>query len=370
YWAIAAALMALDFLLNLAIIRRVPYTEIDWRAYMQEVKGVVDGERNYLNLKGDTGPLVYPAGFVWIYGVLWKLTSGGADVRLAQYIFMGVYMVHLALVIAIYKKSQAFPPVLLVLLALSKRTHSIFVLRLFNDPVAMLFAYLAIYALLSARSQRWSGFLLSLGIAVKMNVLLLVPGAAYIWWRIGGLPYALCQLAAIVCSQLLVAAPFLAAHPAEYLSRAFELGREFTFRWTVNWRFVGEPVFLSQGWARSLLAAHLALLAVLALGVWPRLSNNTALSVIKRGLGRSNWTRAAKNSVHADEILTVLFTSNLVGVVCARSLHYQFYSWYFHMLPYLLFKSCLPAAIQIAVWGAIEYSWNVYPSTNFSSALL
>lgn len=44
-------------------------TEIDWVAYMQEVKGFLDGERNYLNLRGDTGPLVYPAGFVYIYSV-------------------------------------------------------------------------------------------------------------------------------------------------------------------------------------------------------------------------------------------------------------------------------------------------------------
>lgn len=44
-------------------------TEIDWVAYMQEVEGFLHGERNYFNLRGDTGPLVYPAGFVYIYSV-------------------------------------------------------------------------------------------------------------------------------------------------------------------------------------------------------------------------------------------------------------------------------------------------------------
>jgi len=33
-------------------------TEIDWIAYMQEVSGFLNGEFDYLKLKGDTGPLV------------------------------------------------------------------------------------------------------------------------------------------------------------------------------------------------------------------------------------------------------------------------------------------------------------------------
>ncbi len=39
-----------------------PDTEIDWIAYMQEVGGFLSGERDYALLRGDTGPLVYPAG--------------------------------------------------------------------------------------------------------------------------------------------------------------------------------------------------------------------------------------------------------------------------------------------------------------------
>lgn len=31
-------------------------------AYMQEVGGYLGGELDYMKLKGDTGPLVYPAG--------------------------------------------------------------------------------------------------------------------------------------------------------------------------------------------------------------------------------------------------------------------------------------------------------------------
>lgn len=41
----------------------------------QEVKGVIDGERDYAMLRGDTGPLVYPAGFVYIYSALYYATD-------------------------------------------------------------------------------------------------------------------------------------------------------------------------------------------------------------------------------------------------------------------------------------------------------
>lgn len=64
-------------------------TEIDWIAYMQEVEGYLNGERNYSNLKGDTGPLVYPAGFVYIFSFLRFLTDDGTNISkgIASYYF-------------------------------------------------------------------------------------------------------------------------------------------------------------------------------------------------------------------------------------------------------------------------------------------
>ncbi|RWW79097.1 hypothetical protein BHE74_00012640 [Ensete ventricosum] len=40
------------------------------------VDGFLGGERHYTKLKGDTGPLVYPAGFLYVYSAIKFLTGG------------------------------------------------------------------------------------------------------------------------------------------------------------------------------------------------------------------------------------------------------------------------------------------------------
>ncbi|CAG8441423.1 8357_t:CDS:2 [Ambispora leptoticha] len=105
FWYTAGLLLAGE--LNTILFKNVD-TEIDWIAYMQQVSGFLDGERDYLKLKGDTGPLVYPAGFLYFYSALYYITSEGADIRLAQYIFAGIYIVTLTIVFAIYSRSEKF----------------------------------------------------------------------------------------------------------------------------------------------------------------------------------------------------------------------------------------------------------------------
>ena len=173
-WA-ALALLAAECVLNVGIILRVPYTEIDWVAYMQEVEGVRNGTYDYALLRGDTGPLVYPAGFVWIYYGLYLLTDAGRNVRLAQFVFAALYVLTLAAVFRLMVMSRKLPPYALAFMSLaSYRVHSIYVLRLFNDPVAMLLLYAAVNLFASGR---WSAgsVLYSLAVSVKMNILLFAP---------------------------------------------------------------------------------------------------------------------------------------------------------------------------------------------------
>ncbi|KAJ7294982.1 hypothetical protein O6H91_Y220100 [Diphasiastrum complanatum] len=229
---LAAALVVLgDTLLIALIIARVPYTKIDWDAYMEQVAGFRAGERNYAELQGDTGPLVYPAGFLYIYSAIQYLTGGA--VFPAQIFFGALYVLNLCIVLLIYMRTTVVPWWVLFLLSLSKRVHSIFVLRLFNDSVA---TTLVNASILLFQSQCWYlGMLLfSFAVSVKMNVLLYAPGLLLVLLKalsLGGVLVALFIAAAL---QVLLGWPFLWSYPVAYISRAFNLGRVFIHFWFVT----------------------------------------------------------------------------------------------------------------------------------------
>lgn len=145
---------------------------------MQQVRLFIDGERDYALIKGDTGPLVYPAVHLYIYSTLYYLTNKGTNIALAQGIFYLLYLVTLAFVLACYRRINA-PPWLLAPLVLSKRLHSIFLLRLFNDAWATLGLWVAIY---SFQRRKWAvgATAWCLGLGVKMTLLLAGPAVGAI----------------------------------------------------------------------------------------------------------------------------------------------------------------------------------------------
>jgi alpha-1,3-mannosyltransferase len=145
---------------------------------MQQVRLFINGERDYSLIKGDTGPLVYPAIHLYVYTALYHLTNRGADVTFAQGIFHVLYLVTLAFVLACYRRINA-PPWLLAPLVLSKRLHSIFLLRLFNDTWATLGLWVSIYAF-QRRAWVSGAFAWCLGLGVKMTLLLAAPAVGVI----------------------------------------------------------------------------------------------------------------------------------------------------------------------------------------------
>ncbi|KAK3858666.1 hypothetical protein Pcinc_035172 [Petrolisthes cinctipes] len=361
FWVAAVVFLVAEVFVNIFIIHRVKYTEIDWVAYMQEVEGVANGTWDYTQLRGDTGPLVYPAGFVYVYLGLYYLTSRGANIRLAQYVFAAMYVLLLALVFRIFHKSKKLPPyILLFICCTSYRIHSIFVLRLFNDPLAVLFLYAAINLFIDGNWTLGS-LVYSFAVSIKMNILLFAPALLMTYLHCLGLKGTIKQLTICALLQLALGAPFLVANPLGYIRMSFDLGRVFLFKWTVNWRFLPEEVFVSPWFHLGLLTLHLALLAFFAYTHWNRyLANYSTLLTL--GVETDNMT--------CQLLLLPLFVSNMIGMAASRSLHYQFYIWYYHSLPYLLWSTRFSVVFRLLVLGVIELCWNTYPSTWWSSALL
>ncbi|XP_068810779.1 dol-P-Man:Man(5)GlcNAc(2)-PP-Dol alpha-1,3-mannosyltransferase isoform X4 [Struthio camelus] len=277
---VAACLCLAEGGVNLWVIRRVPYTEIDWKAYMDEVEGFANGTLDYTQLKGDTGPLVYPAGFVYIFLGLYYATGRGTDIRLAQYLFAGLYLLNLLLVFRIYCRTNKVPPyVFFFMCCASYRIHSIFVLRLFNDTVAMAILFLSVNLFLEERWS-WGCLIFSLAVSVKMNVLLFAPGLLFLLLKRFGLLGCIPKLCICALLQVILGLPFLLVNPVGYLTRSFDLGRQFQFKWTVNWRFLPEEVFQHRAFHTTLLLAHLAGLGLFALHRWHR-SRESILALLK-----------------------------------------------------------------------------------------
>nr|XP_009775624.1 PREDICTED: dol-P-Man:Man(5)GlcNAc(2)-PP-Dol alpha-1,3-mannosyltransferase isoform X3 [Nicotiana sylvestris] len=336
----AFALLFADSILVTLIIAYVPYTKIDWDAYMSQVTGFLEGERDYSNLKGDTGPLVYPAGFLYIYSAIQYVTGG--QVYPAQILFGFLYMLDLAIVVFIYLKTDVVPWWALSLLSLSKRVHSIFVLRLFNDCLATTLLHAA---LISIIYQKWHlGLVIFSGaVSIKMNVLLYAPPLLLLMVKamdIVGVISALAGAALVqrssykfVVHMIVIGLPFVLSHPASYISKAFDLGRVFIHFWSVNFKFVPEEIFVSKAFALSLLVAHLSLLLIFAHYRWCRHEGGLFAvvhsKIIQLKLRVARRDPSPTNRVlQTDHIVTTMFVGNFIGIICARSLHYQFYSWF------------------------------------------
>ncbi|XP_032219344.1 dol-P-Man:Man(5)GlcNAc(2)-PP-Dol alpha-1,3-mannosyltransferase isoform X2 [Nematostella vectensis] len=303
----------------------------------------------------------YPAGFVYIFSGLYHLTSKGTNIRMAQYLFAALYLLTLISVFSIYNKTKKVPPyVFFFMCCASYRIHSIFILRLFNDPVAMIFLYCSVNAFL-ANNWNLGCLLFSFGVSVKMNVLLFAPGLLFLLLKKFGAWRTIPKLAICGVPQVLLGLPFLMDNPVGYISRSFNLGRQFFFIWTVNWRFLPEWLFLNRYFHAALLLLHLLTLFCFYLYKW-RGSSDRFLVFFK--------TPYKCQKISSTKLVTILFTSNFLGMVFSRSLHYQFYVWYFHTIPYLLWTTRLWTSARILILGVIELCWNTYPSTIASSLAL
>ena len=74
----------------------------------------------------------------------------------------------------------------------------------------------------------------------------------------------------VVTFQVVLAIPFLLSNPWGYIVMSFNFGRQFFYKWTVNWRLFSEDVFLNKYFQLALLLGHIIVLLGFIFIKWKR----------------------------------------------------------------------------------------------------
>ena len=340
-----SAILFSVFLFCLWIISTRDLVYIDFPAYVIQVDQFLSGDRNYYDFTTPQGPLVYPAGFLYFFTPIMYLMNGGTVIWIGQLIFVGLYLATAFLSIK-NGVLAGVPKWILYAVFLSPRALSIYILRLFNDGPTALLSQLCVFFFLK-RNWKFGCVFLSLAVSMKMNALLYAPGVAFLLFKNLSINSALSHIV-FICGgiQILLGYPFLVTYPLAYIHRAFELTRICDIAGTVNWKFLPFEVFNSRIFHVSLLIGTVLTYYCFWTGVWSKKRNvDQKSSVFSISSPRNTETispLAASDEDYFQEtkaILMILYSSNFIGVVFARSINTQYYVWYSFTLPVLVYFS-------------------------------
>lgn len=135
---------------------------------------------------------------------------------------------------------------------------------------------------------------------------------------------------------------------------------------------MGAETFLSREFSLVLALSNLSILLLFFVTRWIRpsgLSLPALLLTIFKPLS-SQAQQHMSLRITPSFILTTVLSSLSIGMLCARSLHYQFFAYIAWSTPFLLWKSGLHPSLIYTIWAAQEWAWNVYPSTKISSVVV
>eukprot|EP00398_MALV-I-01_sp_L67-1_P000228 gene228-805_t len=293
---------------------------------MDEVGMVLTrGHTDYGKLKGPTGPIAYPAGFVYFFGGLHVFTNGGRDIETVQQVFLAFHMATVFVISQLYEMAGA-PAWALILALVSKRVHSVFVLRLFNDPIATFFLYVAVWTMLKAKQTPdfLASLLYSISVSIKIHPLLYAPAIGLRLVLTGGWLRAIPQLFIMVMVQIILATPFLMTNAGNYFRYAFGGPGALQQVWSVNWKFLPAEIFYDNYFKLGLFILHVIVLAIFAAKYW------IPGGVFSKSI--RTWKGNVNPLISDDRSWVAIF---FTCVCFLRTMHFQFCSWYWHTVPFL-----------------------------------
>ena len=129
---------------------------------------------------------------------------------------------------------------------------------------------------------------------------------------------------------------------------------------------MGEELFLSKTFSFALLASHVILLMVCTVVFWIRPSDKGLMQLIRENVQGKH----IKYNIPISTISRTILESLFIGLLYARSLHYQFFAYIAWASPLLLWRSGAHPLVIFAICITQEWAWNVYPSTDASSIVV
>jgi alpha-1,3-mannosyltransferase len=127
----------------------------------------------------------------------------------------------------------------------------------------------------------WAAVFYSIGLSIKMNLLLFSPGLALIYYQSRGILGSLVSFMVVLLIQFIFAYPFW-DYLDIYFKNAFDFSRTFLYTWTVNWKMIPENIFYQSWFSNVLILIHVLVL-VMFICKWCRLFGGVQ-SVFLRGL--------------------------------------------------------------------------------------
>ena len=329
--------------------------EVDWRSYVEIIEKIINGEYDYDLLKGENGYCVYPAAFVYQFYLIYYLTLKGSPL-LSLFLFMFLYFIMIYIIFKVYdsvipKEYQWIK----IFVIISTPMQKAMINHRFNDGLAMIQLYLCLYFLINNQKKGlyYATFFYAFALNTKTNILLFLPGLLYTFTKIRGPLFCVIQLIIIILCHLIIGYPFISVNAASYFGKTFDFSREFLYFETLNWQFLPEEIFHSKTFYKILMIAHLSLLLIFLLFKWEKISIN-----IFKDLRLNDWSSDMKVvSMNKIFIVRVMFICNLIGVLCFRSLHYQFIIWFFASLPFLTWQTRLNDFVKVISLLCYQYVW-------------
>jgi alpha-1,3-mannosyltransferase len=159
--------------------------------------------------------------------------------------------------------------------------------------------------------------------------------------------------------------PFLLNNWKNYLYFSYQFNRKFIYKWSINWKFLSETIFQNNWFHLSLLILQLSFIIYILYKWIHVLSLKQSWKIIIKKL-LSNEIIIKKVSTNDTIYLFALI--NFIGIIFSRTLHYQFYTWYFWSIPFLLRR--FNNYLTLILFGLIELIWNIFPSNEYSSISL